>query len=73
VILGRALVAEINLLSPDCLLFSGGLAQREDYLASLMEYVRTHCYSAGQLPKIARAELGEYAPLIGAALGSVKS
>ncbi len=67
--LGAGLVSIINLLSPDCLLFSGGLAQRtEQYLEPLMEYIKTHCYSAGgKLPFIGKAGLGEFSPLYGAA------
>ena len=67
-LLGRALTAEINLLSPDCLLLSGGLAQCKEYVEPVMEYVRTHCYSAGRKPYIGLAALGENAPLIGAAM-----
>lgn len=67
--LGKGLVSIINLMSPECLLFSGGLSQQEElYLNPLMEYIKTHCYVADKLPKIAKAELGEYAPLYGAAL-----
>ena len=66
--LGRALVSLINLLSPDCLLFSGGLSAREtSYINPLIKYIRTHCYKADKLPFISKAKLGEKAPLYGAA------
>ncbi len=68
IFLGRALVAEINLLSPDCLLISGGLAQRKEYTDAVIGYVRSHCYITDTMPRIERASLGENAPLIGAAL-----
>lgn len=67
--LGGGLVSIINLLSPDYLLFSGGLsAQEELYLNPLIEYIKAHCYDSGVLPNIKKAELGENSPLIGAAL-----
>lgn len=68
IFLGRALVAEINLLSPDCLLLSGGLAQRKEYTDAVIDYVCSHCYITDTMPRIERASLGENAPLIGAAL-----
>lgn len=67
--LGVGLVSVINLLSPDCILFSGGLSlQKELYVDPLIEYVKKHCYSAGRLPTMRPAQLGESAPLYGAAL-----
>lgn len=67
-ILGAALVSIINLLSPDCLLFSGGLSeQREMYLNPVIEYIKSHCYIADKLPVIKKAELGDLSPLYGAA------
>lgn len=66
--LGNAIVSIINLLSPDCILFSGGLSeQRELYIEPLIEYILSHCYSAGSFPEIKTASLGEYSPLYGAA------
>ncbi len=66
--LGTGLTSIINLLSPDCLLFSGGLSeQREMYLNPLIEYIKTHCYKTDRLPKIEAAELEAYSPLYGAA------
>ncbi len=68
-ILGSVLVSVVNFISPECLLFSGGLSGQEKlYLNPLIDYIRTHCYSIGQIPKIARARLGEFSPLYGAAL-----
>ena len=67
-LLGNAVVAVINLLSPDCILFSGGLSeQRELYVEPLISYILGHCYSAGSYPEIKTASLGEYSPLYGAA------
>ena len=37
------------------------------YLNPLIEYIKSRCYSAGKLPKISRAALGENSPLYGAA------
>lgn len=66
--LGNALVCLVNLLSPDCILISGGLsARREEYVLPVIEYVKSHCYSAGVLPEMKFAGLGENAPLYGAA------
>lgn len=66
--LGDALVFVINLMSPDCILFSGGLsAQEKQYTGPAAEYALGHCYNAGRLPALKTAELGENAPLYGAA------
>lgn len=68
-LLGNAVVSIINLLSPGCILFSGGLSEQEElYLAPLIAYVKEHCYSSGRIPRLEKAALGENAPLIGAAL-----
>ena len=68
-LLGNAIVSAINLLSPDKILFSGGLAeQTELYLYPLIDYVKEHCYSAGELPVMEKAALSEYSPWVGAAL-----
>lgn len=70
VLLGNTLVSMVNLLSPDCILFTGGLSERtEEYVNPIIDYIYSHCYCSGQLPKIQKAALAEYAPLIGAALG----
>ena len=70
--LGTALVAVVNLLSPDCILFSGGLSEQEEwYLNPVIDYVREHCYSSGVLPILRKAVLGEDSPLIGAALADL--
>lgn len=66
--LGRGLIAIVNLMSPECILFSGGLSDQEElYLNPLIDYIKEHCYSAGELPVIKKAELGEFSPLYGAA------
>ena len=68
--LGNAMVSIINLLSPDCLLFSGGMSkQQEFFMDPLIEYVKTHCYSVpSRTPHIGMAALGEDSPMVGAAL-----
>lgn len=66
--LGTGLVSIVNLLSPDAILFSGGLSEQEDdYLNPLISFVSEHCYSAGKMPTLSKASLGEDAPLYGAA------
>ena len=65
--LGRGLVAIVNLLSPDCILFSGGLSAQSEYVKAVTEYILTHCYDAGVKPEIKKAALGELSPLVGAA------
>jgi predicted NBD/HSP70 family sugar kinase len=66
--LGRTVVSAVNLLSPNAVLFSGGMSNEEDFLFPLIEYIKTHSYSAGALPELGKAALGELAPMIGAAL-----
>ncbi len=71
--LGNAIVSLVNLLSPDCVLFSGGLSEQEElYINPLIAYVEAHCYTSGNIPQLQRAQLGENAPMIGAALMPVK-
>ena len=66
--LGKGLVSIINLLSPDCLLFSGGLSEQEElYLNPLMAYIKSHCYMTDTLPIIKKAVLKDLSPLYGAA------
>lgn len=68
--LGRTLVSVVNLLSPDCLLFSGGLSEQQElYVTPLIEYIREHSYelTSRQL-HIGPAKLGERAPMVGCAL-----
>lgn len=67
--LGNGIVAIINLLSPDCLLFSGGLSsQREMLIEPLVKYIREHCYNLSAGLYIGMAHFGADAPLVGAAL-----
>ena len=71
--LGAALTSIINLLSPDCLLLSGGLSEVDEYALPIIDYIKTHCYQAGALPVIERAKLKDLSPLYGAAYaGEVK-
>lgn len=66
--LGSGLVSIVNLMSPDCLLFSGGLSEQEEmYLNPVIDYIKEHCYSADKMPIIKKAELGELSPLYGTA------
>ena len=65
--LGRGLVAIVNLLSPDCILFSGGLSAQESYVEAVRSYILSHCYEAGGTPDIKKASLGELSGLYGAA------
>ena len=72
-LLGSVLVSVVNFISPECLLFSGGLSGQEElYLNPLIDYIKAHCYSAGRIPRIEKARLGEYSPLYGAALVPVE-
>lgn len=68
--LGKTIVSVVNALSPDCLLFSGGLSeQKELYLNPLIDYIKENCYSVeGKSLYIAPAALGENSPVIGSAL-----
>lgn len=69
--LGKVVVSAINLLSPDCLVFSGGLsAQRELYLNPLIEYIKEHSYKTENQKelKITLAHWKEDAPMVGAAI-----
>lgn len=69
--LGCALCAAINVLSPDALIFSGGLCrQRGLYVDPLIDYIRGHAYglACGDGLKIDVSSLGSDAPMIGAAL-----
>ena len=69
--LGQALTAVINTLSPDALIFSGGMCtQRELFVDPLMAYLRSHGYglAVGEGLKIGVSSLGSDAPMIGAAM-----
>ncbi|MBP3361219.1 MAG: ribulose-phosphate 3-epimerase [Clostridia bacterium] len=70
--LGKAMISIINLLSPDALLFSGGISrQKELFVNPLIDYIEKHCYSTnGELPFIGAAKLGPDAPMVGAALAA---
>ena len=66
--LGAGLTSIVNFLSPDCILFSGGLSEQEElYLNPIIEYIKGSCYMAVKLPEIKKAGLGENSPLYGAA------
>ena len=70
--LGKGLVSIVNLLSPDCILFSGGLSAQGEYVEAVTDYILSHCYDAGVKPEIKKAALGELSPLFGAAFTEVK-
>jgi len=70
--LGRGLVSIVNLISPDCILFSGGLSAQNEYVEAVTDYILSHCYDAGKKPEIKKAALGELSPLFGAAFTEVK-
>lgn len=56
VLLGRTIVSAVNLISPDCLLFSGGLAEQKTlYLEPLIRYIKQNMYQAGEAMYIAPA------------------
>ena len=67
-LLGNAIVAAVNLLSPDCVLFSGGLCEEGDFIEPLIAYIQSAAYSFGEGPVLKKATLGTLAPMIGAAL-----
>ncbi|MBE5818417.1 MAG: ROK family protein [Clostridiales bacterium] len=68
-ILGRTIVSACNLLSPDCVLFTGGLVgQKKLYIEPLIAYINEHVYSSGKMPKLEIALLDADAPLVGAAI-----
>ncbi len=69
--LGLVLTAVINLLSPDRLVFTGGLSsQRELYVNPLIAFLRNHGYglAVGEGLGIAVSSLGSDAPMLGAAM-----
>ena len=69
--LGQALTAVINTLSPDALIFSGGMCtQRELYVDPLIACLRSHGYglAVDERLKIGVSSLGSDAPMIGAAM-----
>jgi len=68
---GQALCAVVNMLSPDALIFSGGMsAQAALYVEPLIAYIRANAYAlaAGDGLYMGVSPLGEDAPMIGAAL-----
>lgn len=70
-LLGDEIVAMCNLISPDCVVFSGGISrQKELYVNPLIKYVKGKIYSAdGQNHTyFGISKLGEDSPMIGAAL-----
>lgn len=74
--LGAAIVSLVNLLSPDILLFSGGISRQKTlFVEPLIQYIQNHCYSASPDSSllIDYAALGEDAPMVGAALAPQNS
>lgn len=73
-LLGKQIVGIINLLSPDRLVFSGGLSnQVKLYLNPLIDYIKKNCYKIDFEPTISVASLGELSPLYGAAFVPIKN
>ena len=69
--LGQGLVAVVNTLSPDAMIFSGGLcAQRTLYVDPLIAYIRANAYTlaCGDGLRLDVTTLGSDAPMIGAAM-----
>ncbi len=70
--LGAGVTNLVNILQPEILAVGGGVASAPEVLLMepLRELVGRECYPrhAGKLPKIVRAELGNDAGIIGAAL-----
>ncbi len=69
--LGKEIVSLYNNFAPDCILFSGGISKQYSlYVEPLIEYIKNNIYTTegGRMPDIKLAELGENAPMIGAAL-----
>jgi len=68
---GQALCAVVNALSPDALIFSGGIsAQTELYIKPLIAYLRDNAYALAVEERLFMevSPLGEDAPMIGAAM-----
>ena len=68
--IGMGLVNIINLLSPEKILLTGGLADQEEFVVgTLRDFVRRNAYSiAAERVIIEKAALGKDAPMIGAAM-----
>jgi predicted NBD/HSP70 family sugar kinase len=63
-------VSVVNILSPDAIIFSGGISlQKELFVVPLITYIKTHAYSLSVDERlyITTSKLGENAPMIGAA------
>lgn len=67
---GMGLVNVVNLLSPEKILLTGGLADQEDLVVgTLRQFVRNNSYSvAAEKVIVEKAALGKDAPMIGAAM-----
>ena len=68
-LLANGITALINVLSPECIVFSGGLSrQTKLYLNPLIEKINRKCYSIQQKPLLTLAKFGANAPMLGAAM-----
>jgi len=69
-VLGVGLAAVANVLDPDVIVLGGGVASvGEPLLRPAREELRARLYASGvRLPRVVRAELGESAGVVGAAL-----
>lgn len=69
--LGQALTAVVNAVSPDALIFSGGMCTQQELLVKpLIQYIRSRAYglAADEKLKIGVSSLSSDAPMIGAAM-----
>jgi glucokinase len=67
--IGIGLVNILNILGPEKIIISGGLSKQKGLVDKLDKFVKKNGYTAiANKVDIVKAELGEYAPLIGAAM-----
>lgn len=68
--LGMGLVALVNILGPEKIVITGGLSNQDRlFIEPLRAFVKAHAYApAARRIAVEKAALGEYAPLIGAAM-----
>lgn len=67
--LSRALASVANLLSPDVMLFAGGLAKEQSYVNEITEALRKRTYPlTAEKMRVESGALDEWAPAVGAAL-----
>ena len=68
-LLADGITSLINIISPECIVFSGGISkQTKLYVNPLIKKIKQRCYSIDAKPELKTASLGENAPMVGAAL-----